>query len=621
MPTPKIDYPAEETAEGQEEQFGPEEGSDTATGADQFLRNQNQEPQEEPQEKKKDEGSGSSINDAQNARDAVNDAKGLADKFGGGAKAAGKGAEAVGQGASEAGAGGSAAGAAGGTAAGGAAVGTAAGAGTGAAAGTATGVGAGAAAGGTAGLLGGPAAPITVPAAALAGAVAVPLAKKFAPKPVREVGKKAAQGTKYFIAGCCSCLVALLLVPFFVIFILFIAITGGASQATANASGGSLICSSIEPTLNDSHVTLINANMQYYKAAEILTGVPWEMLAAIHFKETGNDPTHPNPYQITGWGGGTFSDATLAAANILQQKALIPPWAGAATSLPTGWEDPSGPLSADMNWKEKLMQQRIKNAFWGYNGRADYMRDMAVEYGFDRIMEGYEGSAYVMNNWDEARNPMQLILRDLNGDGVINDQDREDHIPDGAWKVFVLLKAADYSLAGQIAQLNTACISDGSVPFGCPVSGNISSGFGLRDFNPADGDFNDPGENHRGIDIVGPDGGDVKATISGRVTAVAPWDGADLRGNYVEITNDTDPNNIYKIIFMHLTSEFLVTEGQDITIGTSIGKQDNTGLSTASHTHYQIELNGVPVDPALPEYSMGLSGTGLSVEGQTCTQI
>ncbi len=608
MPTtPVIDNPPEEAAE--EENFAPQDGSDTAEGADQFLRNQNQ---DQSQEREKDSG-GSRIDDLQNAKDAIKDARELSDKFGGGAKAAGQGAQAAGEGASAAGAGGAggtaggAAGAAGGTAAGtagGTAAGTAGGAAAGTAAGAAGGVGAGASAGATAGLAGGPFAEITVPVGAAIGATVVPLYKKFAPKPVKVAVRGGFKGLKYIFAWCCSCSIAFFLLPFIVIFLFIMMIVG--SSGTATATPGSVICSPIDPTLNDAHVAQINANMSTYKAVEILTGVPWEVLAAIHFKETGLDPSHPNPFQITGWAGGSFSDNAIAAANLLQAKAQEPPWSGVpgVTGPLPGFENPAGPLSAGMDWQANLMQRRIKNAMWGYNGRYQFTRDIAAELGFDPTMEGYEGSGYVMNNWDEPRQGMEFYA--VAGDPPVI------LVDDGAWKVFVLLKAADYNALEQITQLNTACITDGSAPFGCPVSGTISSGFGLRDLNN-DGDYLDEGENHKGIDIPGVDNGIVKATLSGTVTVGTGWSGG--RGNNVEITNGD-----FTVIYMHLTSEILVANGDIIEIGTPIGHQDNTGFSDGSHVHYQIEVGGVPVDPALPEYGMGLTGTGQAVSG-SCIQI
>ncbi len=623
MPTtPVIDNPPEETAE--EENFAPQDGSDTAEGADQFLRNQNQ---DQSQEREKD-GGGSRIDDLQNAKDAIKDARELSDKFGGGAKAAGQGAQAAGEGASAAGAGGAggtaggAAGAAGGTAAGaagGTAAGTAGGAAAGTAAGAAGGVGAGASAGATAGLAGGPFAEITVPVGAAIGATVVPLYKKFAPEPVKVAVRGGFKGLKYIFAWCCSCLSALFVLPFIILFLFFMAISGGSDPASGS---GPVICSPIDPTVNDAHVAQINANISTYKAVEILTGVPWEVLAAIHFKETGLDPSHPNPFQITGWAGGSFSDNAIAAANLLQAKAQEPPWSGVPgiTAPLAGFEDPAGPLSADMDWQANLMQRRIKNAMWGYNGRYQFTRDIAAELGFDATMEGYEGSGYVMNNWDEPRQGMEFY--------AVAGEPPVILVDDGAWKVFVLLKAADYNSLEQITQLNTACITDGSVPFGCPVSGPITSGFGPRDLN-ADGDFLDPAENHRGIDIDGASSGDfiydlqVKSTLSGVVTSVQTDLGpSDGRGNFVEVTNSTDPENIYVVAFYHLTSGFLVNEDDTIEIGTPIGIQDTTGLNIgggdAQHTHYGIRQNGVWVEPAP---FMGLTGIGQDTVGQLCTSI
>ncbi|WP_342542586.1 peptidoglycan DD-metalloendopeptidase family protein [Paenisporosarcina sp. FSL H8-0542] len=121
--------------------------------------------------------------------------------------------------------------------------------------------------------------------------------------------------------------------------------------------------------------------------------------------------------------------------------------------------------------------------------------------------------------------------------------------------------------------------SRGSGMFAWPAEGGyISSGMGQR-----------WGRMHRGIDIARPDGFAIKAADNG----VVKFAGADgTFGNKVVI----DHQNGYETTYAHLAS-INVNVGQTVPVGSKIGVMGSTGRSTGTHLHFEVEHNGVNVNP------------------------
>jgi murein DD-endopeptidase MepM/ murein hydrolase activator NlpD len=95
---------------------------------------------------------------------------------------------------------------------------------------------------------------------------------------------------------------------------------------------------------------------------------------------------------------------------------------------------------------------------------------------------------------------------------------------------------------------------------------------------------------HPGIDIANSIGTPDVAADSGRVI-YAGWDSSGY-GNMVLI----DHGNGYLTRYGHM-SQIMVISGQNIGRGQQIGKMGSTGHSTGPHTHFEIILNGVHVNP------------------------
>ncbi len=109
---------------------------------------------------------------------------------------------------------------------------------------------------------------------------------------------------------------------------------------------------------------------------------------------------------------------------------------------------------------------------------------------------------------------------------------------------------------------------------------------------------------HEGIDIGAAGGKNIYACEKGTVK-LAGFDAAI--GNYVTI----DHGNGYVSKYFHMLTTPNVKAGDEIEKGQAIGLVGSTGVSTGNHLHFQIEFNGVAIDPMTFKYNNGQgSGTG-----------
>jgi murein DD-endopeptidase MepM/ murein hydrolase activator NlpD len=93
---------------------------------------------------------------------------------------------------------------------------------------------------------------------------------------------------------------------------------------------------------------------------------------------------------------------------------------------------------------------------------------------------------------------------------------------------------------------------------------------------------------HSGVDYALPVGAPVQAPAGGRVIFA---DTLRLRGNVVIVDHGRGVMTAY----FHL-DRIDVTVGQQVAAGESLGAVGNTGLSSGPHLHWDLRVNGVPVD-------------------------
>lgn len=169
-------------------------------------------------------------------------------------------------------------------------------------------------------------------------------------------------------------------------------------------------------------------------------------------------------------------------------------------------------------------------------------------------------------------------------------------------KVFSVLKAAEeetedeledmiresHKLEAQIADIQAK--TSGQVPvfrgrFINPVPGaRRSSGFGSRR-HPISGRT----KMHTGVDLAAPSGTPIKAAGAGKVITAAYLNGY---GNTIVIDHGGGVSTLYG----HC-SRLYARVGQNVSTGDRIAAVGSTGYSTGPHCHFEVRINGRPVNP------------------------
>lgn len=193
--------------------------------------------------------------------------------------------------------------------------------------------------------------------------------------------------------------------------------------------------------LSGALTSAIQANQAFYQEAAQKYGFDWRIIAAIHIMENSAKRANPSngqgAYQLYSYtAGGTNSNAFLPAGQISDEEfqrqtdimaGLLANNYGSGLDLST----PAG----------------IKTLFFRYNGTASRYIDKAIALGFDSAAANTgEGSPYVMNKYDAARDPSSPNMNPnwpgmYVGDGKWSDTATSSR--PGAYTIYVSLGGTD----------------------------------------------------------------------------------------------------------------------------------------------------------------------------------
>jgi murein DD-endopeptidase MepM/ murein hydrolase activator NlpD len=210
---------------------------------------------------------------------------------------------------------------------------------------------------------------------------------------------------------------------------------------------------------------------------------------------------------------------------------------------------------------EKL-QSKVNDTNERMNSLQSLATEVAMTYGFMRLRQ----SPFGVN--EDSVQPASAFDQSIAQFNFLESNVKEAALP-----------------AGSLRLLPTPALADMiSTPTLWPVIGHLTGTFGER-MDP----FSGEGAFHTGVDISSQYGDTVHASADGVVIE------ADERAGYGRLVV-VDHGFGLTTYYGHLSS-FTVHAGQQVRRGDTIGDVGVSGRSTGPHVHYEVRINGAPVNP------------------------
>lgn len=272
--------------------------------------------------------------------------------------------------------------------------------------------------------------------------------------------------------------------------------------------------------------------MPYYRAAEEKYGVPWYILASIHFHET---TFSTNPSMMS----------SVGAIGHMQFMPLT--W--------LGFNYPGGTALGNASIPDNILTDPAQIARYGGYGTDANGDGRADPWDLEDAI--HTAAKYLAKN-GYAQNPRKAIRAYNRSDTYVNN---------------ILATAEEFKNAATYKPDGLPEVTPGD--FMVPVNGALkTSDFGMR-----------WGKKHAGMDmdVAGADTAPVVAAASGIVIRSYL---SSSYGNCIIIRHNINGTQ-YETLYAHLNNR-AVSEGQTVQKGQYIGMMGNTGNSTATHLHFEI---------------------------------
>lgn len=210
----------------------------------------------------------------------------------------------------------------------------------------------------------------------------------------------------------------------------------------------------------------------------------------------------------------------------------------------------------------------------------DYLWLKIKDGAFKRLQRKAEAQREDLARLQDQTHSIQILLADWKGlrDKVDASVPPQQRISAKSRYAIAELQQSLDSLESELERLIAA------IPAEWPAKGKVTSGVGDR-VSPWTGKI----EFHSGLDIPNPTGTPVYAPGAGTVETAGEMNG---NGRTVILSHGQGITTQYA----HL-SKIQVNRGDRVRKGQQIAEVGSTGQSTSPHLHYEVRVNGVPIDP------------------------
>lgn len=207
---------------------------------------------------------------------------------------------------------------------------------------------------------------------------------------------------------------------------------GGSSESSAMCGTNQNYAG--EQVFTEENLKAIEAHRPFYEKAAKQYGFPWEILAALHWRESGLAKANPTNgqgvYQLYSYTNGGKNERAFTPAGGISDEEFQ-----RQTDLVSKLINESYGAGLDLNTDEG-----VKQMFFKFNGVGDgvVFEQKAKALGFT---DPAEGSSYVMNRYDEKRNPTSPNVNPAWIGNYTNDGEWSSGAVDERWGTFTAYKA------------------------------------------------------------------------------------------------------------------------------------------------------------------------------------